>query len=119
MLTNTLTMAFLEEAPNVELKPNFVEENRGSQPSDDVFNEDKEQVKPATKKARFVTFEPDELDEIVKSSQAQNNHHTKYLNQMTAIYNNRHIRSHSTTFTGKLNLKFTNFVCLCVVSLLC
>ena len=26
--------------------------------------------KPATKKARFVAFEPDGLDEIVKSSQA-------------------------------------------------
>ena len=33
-------------------------------------------IKPMTKKANFVAFEPDDLDEIVKSSQAQK---AKYL----------------------------------------
>ena len=71
-----------------------MEENRaGSQQSDDVSDEDKEPLMPATKKAlRFVALEPDGLDEIVKSSQAQRaNYLTKrrpvgiYKRCMTAI----------------------------------
>lgn len=47
---------------NVELKLNLIDKSHGSQPSDVVLNVDEEQLKPATKKARFVAFEPDDLD---------------------------------------------------------
>ena len=46
-------MSFLEEVAHFEWRLHFVEENPGSQPSDDDFDEDKEQLQPATKKARF------------------------------------------------------------------
>ena len=55
MLKNTLTMSFLKEAPKFELKLDFVEENRGlSQLFDDVSNENKEPLQPATKKAKWI-----------------------------------------------------------------
>ena len=78
LLTNTLTMSFLTEASNFELKLDVMEENRWRQLSD-ISIENKELSQPAATaklNCRIVDFESDDLDEIVKSSQAQR---TKYL----------------------------------------
>ena len=84
-------MTFLEEVLHFELKIDFVEENCASQPSDDMLpcNEDKEELKPTTKKARFVAFEPDDLDEIDKSSQSHLK--AKILHQMTFGISNKEV----------------------------
>ena len=111
-------MTFLEEVLHFELNVDFVEENRASQPSDYVTNEDKEQLKPTTKKARFFAFEPDDLvDEIDKSLQSQVK--AKILHQMMFGISNKEVWLHNSTFTGKLNLKFADFVCPCIYLLLC
>ena len=46
-------MSFLKEAPNFELKLDLMKENRGNQLSDDVSNENKELLEPATTKAKL------------------------------------------------------------------
>ena len=68
---NTLTMSFVEELPNFELKLDFMEENCEIQPSGNTSHEEEEQMQPTTKKARFTALETEDLDEIVNSAQAQ------------------------------------------------